>query len=40
MDARGVQTWIGEKVSFLKPEENVILVHSYVYDGNNDGGVG
>jgi hypothetical protein len=40
MDARGVQTGIGEKVYFLKPEKKVILMYSYVYEGNNDGSVG
>jgi hypothetical protein len=40
MNARGVQTGMGGKVYFLKPEQNMILSYSYVYGGNNDGGVG
>jgi len=40
MDTRGVQTGIGRKVYFLKPEQNMISIRSYVYDRNNDGGVG
>jgi len=40
MDTRGVQTGMGGKVDFLKPEKNMISMYSYVYDGNTDGGVG
>jgi hypothetical protein len=40
MDTRGVQTGMGGKVYFLKPEKDMILMYSYVYDRNNVGGVG
>ena len=40
MDKRGVQTGMGGNVYFLKPEQNMILRYSYVYNRNNDGGVG
>jgi len=38
MHIEGVQTGMGGKVYFLKTEQNMILIYTYFYDGNNDGG--
>jgi len=40
MDIRGIQIGMGGKVYLMKPEQNMISMYSYVYVGNNVGGVG